>query len=634
MAHRFSRSEKGKGIAVPPKQARRNPVIIPAANTNSLIEEHRFTLIGRVTNPGVQNTRALVDFFLQHWSVVGHFTGRDLGPLLFQFKFESEKDLKSILDKGPFHFKRWMILLQRWEPIVSDDFPSDISFWIKIHGIPLHYWTDQALDAIGSDLGKVELKDVDQCRVRVQLNGLKPLETLLDITLPSGTSKKVELHYEKLEKHCFLCHSLSHEDLDCPQQRGSKDSRSNYRDINQTKTLESLDSYRRARDERRLGKGRDAEGGRRDTNYYRRNLQSNRQRSPPRYRSRLSSDASVETRNNHKTLPLHGASPRVSASHRLSQGHTSIHSRLGERVWVEKGSHSIISHTPSPKPQREAMITSQEVNSSQSHGVPALRCQQTAVQTPLPLVGTITTPSKDRRSALQRIELPESTSQHRMAEGLNVGSQDRLPALQRLALPTARVPLLRNGTANSDSGRLQEVEIQYLEETFPHRILEQAEKPSSSRVPATERLSMPQVSPIRSLSEDRTLLETNLPSPVISEDADPSYQPPYAQLGIGRRNRVTAASAAGKRKAPEKKQTQPRKRTGRSPLQGASVKLRRVTKTQSSPRRKLVIDAAAVTGEQTNDQRAGRRTTNPPIQLIPARTRRGTDFRSEPSTLP
>lgn len=118
---------------------------IPEVNSSSLIEENKFTLIGRVTNPAAQNTIALVDFFLQHWHVVGTITGRDLGLNLFQFKFESEQDLQAILSKAPFHFKRWMMILQRWEPIVSDYFPALISFWIRIHDILLHYWTDQAL---------------------------------------------------------------------------------------------------------------------------------------------------------------------------------------------------------------------------------------------------------------------------------------------------------------------------------------------------------------------------------------------------------------------------------------------------------------------------------------------------------
>ena len=147
-----------------------------------------------------------MDFFLQHWRVAGTITGRDLGPNLFQFKFETEQDLQSVLSEAPFHLKRWMLILQRWEPIVSDHF--SVLIWITIHGIPLHYWTDVVLEAIGNELGPVETYDVERGRIRVLINGLKPLEMSLKISL-SGELKQVELEYENLQKHCFLCYSLS-----------------------------------------------------------------------------------------------------------------------------------------------------------------------------------------------------------------------------------------------------------------------------------------------------------------------------------------------------------------------------------------------------------------------------------------
>lgn len=124
MTQRMSRVEKEKWMADPPMKSRRPPIKIPEGNNRALIEENRFTLIGRVTNPHIQKTRALVDFFLQHWRVQGNFTGRALGPSMFQFKFESEHDLNEVLSQAPFHFKRWMMILQRWEPIVSDFFPA------------------------------------------------------------------------------------------------------------------------------------------------------------------------------------------------------------------------------------------------------------------------------------------------------------------------------------------------------------------------------------------------------------------------------------------------------------------------------------------------------------------------------
>lgn len=49
--------------------------------------------------------------------------GRDLGPDLFKFQFESESDMLTVLAKGPYHYKKWMILLQQWEPIISPHLP-------------------------------------------------------------------------------------------------------------------------------------------------------------------------------------------------------------------------------------------------------------------------------------------------------------------------------------------------------------------------------------------------------------------------------------------------------------------------------------------------------------------------------
>ena len=216
MNRRYSREDKKKWISSTNQPKRKPPVQIPASDTTALTEENKFTLIGRVTNPAVQNTKALVEFFLQHWNVAGRFTGRALGPLLFQFRFENERDLLTILNKAPFHFKRWMLLIQRWEPVVSDKFPAQLPFWIQIHGVPLHYWSDEAIRAIGKELGKVEDCAPTQARVRVLINGLEPLEMTRDISLPSGEIIPVEFDYEKLEKHCFKCFSLSHEKGDCP----------------------------------------------------------------------------------------------------------------------------------------------------------------------------------------------------------------------------------------------------------------------------------------------------------------------------------------------------------------------------------------------------------------------------------
>lgn len=191
-----------------------------------------------------------------------------------------------------------MLILQRWEPIVSESFPNCIPFWINVHGIPLHYWNDKTIDVIGPVLGHVDVTDATKARLRVFVNGLQPLIMKMDLELPSGKVIEVELEYENLQKHCFLCKSLTHEDDDC-QNRAimhyHKDDRS-YLGISQQNTLESIEDGKRRQDDRKKARQNSVsnQGGARWPNYKRsergdeheRLRQSNhhQHRSPPRER--------------------------------------------------------------------------------------------------------------------------------------------------------------------------------------------------------------------------------------------------------------------------------------------------------------------------------------------------------------
>ncbi|KAH0895164.1 hypothetical protein HID58_057593, partial [Brassica napus] len=183
---------------------------------------------------------------------------------------------------------------------------------------------------------------------------------------------------------------------------------------------------------------------------------------------RESSDVSLRSRG------MHSANPPVKNVWRPV-------SRDRENGGHSNSVQSQVSHTPSPLPPRER-ITSPNI---------------TPQGTPRPAGEKSATPSA-RRSALERLR----------------------SALARISTPPTRVPLLHNRVANSESGRLHEVDIQYLEEMFP-------------------------------------------------------YQTPEAPS-----TRMTLRGTGKKKIA----KTPAKKRTIRSPVQGISLNKRRVTKAQSSPK--------------------------------------------------
>lgn len=138
--------------------------------------------------------------------------GSDLGINCFQFRFEREDDSRRVLDNRPYHFAYWMVILQRWEPIISPSFPSMIPFWIKIKGLPLHYRHEDMLFRMAQELGTLENHELTRTtdRIRVLLDGLKPLIKEPIVEFDSGDESSITLEYERLDLHCTICASLLH----------------------------------------------------------------------------------------------------------------------------------------------------------------------------------------------------------------------------------------------------------------------------------------------------------------------------------------------------------------------------------------------------------------------------------------
>lgn len=94
-----------------------------------------------------------------------------------------------------------MLLLQRWEPVISASFPSEIPFWINIKGLPLHFWHARTIEDIAKELGHLEATDISNTaiRMRVLLNGLEPLvmDTIMEFSAEEEAI--VTLEYEELE---------------------------------------------------------------------------------------------------------------------------------------------------------------------------------------------------------------------------------------------------------------------------------------------------------------------------------------------------------------------------------------------------------------------------------------------------
>ncbi|CDY13230.1 BnaC04g26050D [Brassica napus] len=144
--------------------------------------------------------------------------GKNLGKGKFLFNFTTEEDLMSVLQKGSFHYNYCMFVLVRWEPVVHDDYPWIIPFWVQLYGFPLHLWTVTNLKNIGSRIGHVDVDSIEltEGRMRIEVDSRRPLKFKRKVESPDAEEVTIDIKYDMLFKHCTTCGLMSHEKGYCP----------------------------------------------------------------------------------------------------------------------------------------------------------------------------------------------------------------------------------------------------------------------------------------------------------------------------------------------------------------------------------------------------------------------------------
>ncbi|KAG2314561.1 hypothetical protein Bca52824_017683 [Brassica carinata] len=437
--------------------------------------------------------------------------------------------------------------------------------------------------AIGGELGFVEACIPTQARVRVVINGLNPLEMIRDISLPSGETTEVEFDYEKLEKHCFKCFSLSHEKAECPVSTGPCEENGNPErlGISQNNTMARLDDKRRRYEERRKDKAPLTQKPRDSSTLYTRRNESDDRRSEQRYNSRHQLNYSPVTSEYRRGREEHR---RERSFYRAPDDRTGSRSSLhisgrvagyldtrrkeddksADRAAKERG-HS---HDSGSKTIQSPALPEVVPHSSDLRRTLPRREQEEDFA---PQVSSDRRPTRNRLSS---IAAPHSSD---LRLSLVQKSADRLPVKERLSLPSnGKQKLVQQGNSTGSS-KLQDIEIQYLEEIMEPPRQESISRPSGSRLHGIPRSPTDEESPIRTLSEDRRHVSLRL-GPLSA--SSPSDLPVHSRLSEG--PEIITRSVAKKRAGTVTQS----KRINSSPLQGISLKKRRITKAQNSPLRR------------------------------------------------
>ncbi|KAL0876930.1 hypothetical protein Bca101_026635 [Brassica carinata] len=166
----------------------------------------------------------MINYMPTAWRVCGRVRGVALSRDRFQFIFQREEDLITVLKDRPWSYNHWTLLLERWCSAPPRDFLTTLEVWIRIRNLPVEHYTSGTMFTLAKKIGKVEeiaydpnvSQTTDYIRAKVTLNVENPAFEAKNLHLPSGEITIITYEYEKIHKLCFSCFRLTHEKSRCP----------------------------------------------------------------------------------------------------------------------------------------------------------------------------------------------------------------------------------------------------------------------------------------------------------------------------------------------------------------------------------------------------------------------------------
>ena len=148
------------------------------------IESCHLSLIGKFLTCKSYNKLAAKNTIRRAWGLNESMQILEVGPNLFQFKFQSEFDLDRIFRGGPWTFDNQLLLLKRWNKgmIVGNIRLEAASLWVQIWGAPFDMVSPQVAKEVRSRLGEVE--EVESRKKKDDFNMFIRVRVTLPISKP------------------------------------------------------------------------------------------------------------------------------------------------------------------------------------------------------------------------------------------------------------------------------------------------------------------------------------------------------------------------------------------------------------------------------------------------------------------
>ncbi|KAL0815788.1 hypothetical protein Bca101_072232 [Brassica carinata] len=99
----------------------------------------------------------MIEYMPTAWRVYDRVRGISLFLDRFQFVFQREEDLQTVLKDRSWSYNHWAMVIDRWTPNPPGDFLQHMELWIRIRHIPVNLFTTDTMYALAKEVGKVEV---------------------------------------------------------------------------------------------------------------------------------------------------------------------------------------------------------------------------------------------------------------------------------------------------------------------------------------------------------------------------------------------------------------------------------------------------------------------------------------------
>ncbi|XP_010495423.1 PREDICTED: uncharacterized protein At4g02000-like [Camelina sativa] len=199
-------------------------LLIPNSDYEDVLASNRLSLIARPLNPIDQNLLEVAANLPTAWGLASSVHGRVLDDRFVQFRFQSERDLISVLRREPWSFNRWFVALQRWDDLPRLDFLTSLDLWVQIRGLPISYVSAKSIRRIARSLGELVQVDFEDSvtnqisflRVKIRVSITDRFRFFRRVRFQTGDRAMLGFQYERMEKICTNCCRIMHPTSLCP----------------------------------------------------------------------------------------------------------------------------------------------------------------------------------------------------------------------------------------------------------------------------------------------------------------------------------------------------------------------------------------------------------------------------------